>query len=394
MRDRSGRYVQQLHGDLAYRAFVPNPLPPDPPLAIDAEMVTLNSRADRMLARLDAICDFVPNPDLLVWMAAKREAVLSSQIEGTQSTIDDVLRAQAKLDFPTSGADMQETLNYVDAMGHGLARLAELPVSLRLIREVHEVLMSGTRGFDKTPGKFRTSQNWVGPAGSTLRTAQYVPPPPQDLMGNLGDLEKYIHKEPEHPPLIRSALIHAQFETIHPFLDGNGRLGRLLIPFLLIQDGILKKPIIYPSYTLTRQRATYYERLQGVREDGSWEDWVKFFLAAIAEAAHDSYLRSHAILRLKEDLRHRIQGNLKKGSKSALSALDALFESPYIQTSQLVGELSVTFPTASKALSNLLNLGIIDQLVTRSRARVYRFSDYLEIIERDTFLGTEGATET
>ena len=387
MVNRSGKYIQKLSGDLAYRAFSPKPLPPDPPLEFDAELITLNSKADRMLARLDAACDLVPNTDLLVLMSAKREAVLSSQIEGTQSTLDDVLKAQARLDDPRLKGDLDATLNYQRAMDHGLSRLKDLPVSLRLIREIHAELMQGVRGAEKDPGEFRRSQNWIGPGGCGLKDAQFVPPSPDELLDHLGSLEDFIHSDIQLPPLVKAALIHAQFETIHPFLDGNGRLGRLLTTFLLVQEGILKRAILYPSYMLKLERSTYYERLQAVRENGEWEAWVKFFLLSLAQAAEDAYNRSHAILQLREADRLAIQQKLGSGAARALQSLEALFRSPYMQPKMLAAELNVTYPTAANSLLNLASIDIVAEVTGGKRDRVFAYRAYLKLLEQESFLG-------
>jgi Fic family protein len=270
--DRAGRYIQQSTG---YRAFVPAPLPPDPPLAYDGELQTSLSTADRDLARLDAIAALLPNPDLFVAMYVRHEAVLSSQIEGTQSTLEDVLAFEADAVRDDTPKDVEEVVNYVRAMNHGLARLPELPLSLRLLREIHAELMQGVRGGDKSPGEFRISQNWIGGRNSTLANASFVPPPPHELMNALGALEKFLHEARSRVPLlVRCGLAHAQFETIHPFLDGNGRVGRLLITLMLCEDGALSRPLLYLSLYLKAHRAEYYDRLTAIRAQGHWEQWL------------------------------------------------------------------------------------------------------------------------
>jgi Fic family protein len=266
---RAGRYVQQTTG---YKAFIPEALPPQPDIEFDGELRTLLSQADRDIARLDAIAALLPNPDLFVAMYVRHEAVLSSQIEGTQSTLEDVLAFEAQGTSNDTPKDVEEVINYVRAMNHGLRRLNELPLSLRLVREIHGELMHNVRGGEKTPGEFRTSQNWIGPAGSTLTNASFVPPPPHELMNALGALEKFLHEGKTNTPLlIRCGLAHAQFETIHPFLDGNGRVGRLLITLILCEEQALSRPLLYLSVFLKAHRIEYYDRLTAIRNYGHWE---------------------------------------------------------------------------------------------------------------------------
>jgi Fic family protein len=268
---RAGRYVRQ---PAHYSAFIPEPLPPEPPIIWDDELQTLLSRADRALGRLDGSIQTLPDADLFVFMYVRKEAVLSSQIEGTQSSLNDLLEAEAAINDARHPSDVDEVLNYVDAMNHGLARLGELPVSVRLIRDIHHRLLHGVRGNQANPGELRRSQNWIGPGGSTLNEAIFVPPPPQEVERLLSDMEKFIHESDRIPTLVKIGLIHAQFETIHPFLDGNGRVGRLLITFLLCEAEILIKPVLYLSYYFKLHRARYYELLQAVRDRGEWEEWI------------------------------------------------------------------------------------------------------------------------
>src|SRR5690606_32008194 len=266
IRFRAGRYLQQPAG---YRAFIPAPLPPDPPLDLSGPLRERLSEADHALGRLDGSVLTLPNPDLFVFMYVRKEAVLSSQIEGTQSSLQDLLAAEAQLFEQSLPRDVNEVINYVRAMNHGLARLAELPVSVRLIREIHAELTRGVRGSRLQPGELRTSQNWIGPAGCTLSTATFVPPPHDSVPGALGDLESFLHARDELPPLVKIALAHVQFETIHPFLDGNGRVGRLLITFLLTECRVLHKPVLYLSHYCKQHRQAYYEHLQAVRDQGA-----------------------------------------------------------------------------------------------------------------------------
>lgn len=276
---RAGQYIKQITG---YSAFIPKPLPPDPSVNIDGELLTLLSEADQALGRLDGSADILPNPDLFVSMYVRKEAVLSSQIEGTQASLANVLEYEAGIRPRGLPGDVAETVNYIRAMNRGLARLEELPVCNRLLKEIHGVLLQGVRGNEKSPGEFRRSQNWIGPPGGNLATAFFVPPPPYEMEHAMGDLELYIHQDTQTPILLKCGMVHAQFETVHPFLDGNGRLGRLLITFLLCQQGVLKRPLLYLSAYFKQYRDEYYERLQEVRVSGDWERWLKFFLRGSA----------------------------------------------------------------------------------------------------------------
>jgi len=265
---RAGRYVRQLEG---YRAFIPEPLPPDPSVRYDDEMLALLSQADRMLGRLDGSTEVLPNPDLFVFMYVRQEAALSSQIEGTQASLIDLLEYEARAPEPERPVGVAEIADYVAAMNYGLERLNELPVSVQLIREIHERLLTDERGAERTPGEFRRSQNWIGPPGCTLADATYVPPPVDEMMAALGEWESFLDYKKPMPMLIKVGIAHAHFETIHPFLDGNGRVGRLLITFLLVENGVLTRPLLYLSHFFKEHRQTYYDLLQAVRDEGAWE---------------------------------------------------------------------------------------------------------------------------
>src|SRR5208283_1175431 len=280
-------------------AFIPAPLPPDPPINIDSELSRLTSEADRALGRLDGVATVLPNPDLFVSMYVRQEAVLSSQIEGTQSTLEDVLQFEVDSKGREFPKDIREVVNYVGAMNYGLERLETLPLSLRLIREIHGKLLEGVRGSHRTPGEFRTSQNWIGPAGCILNEATFVPPPVPEMRDTLGSLEGFLH-DTSFPLLIQCGLVHAQFETIHPFLDGNGRVGRLLVTFLLCQKQALGRPLLYLSHYLKRHRAEYYDRLMAIRNLGDWEGWLKFFVRGIQEVTQEAAEKARRILGLRE----------------------------------------------------------------------------------------------
>ena len=373
---RAGRYVRQATG---YRAFLPAPLPPDPALIYDGELQTLLSTADRDLARLDAIASLLPNPDLFVAMYVRHEAVLSSQIEGTQSTLEDVLAYEADALRDDPPKDVAEVVNHVRAMSHGLARLPELPLSLRLLREIHAELMRGVRGSEKSPGEFRTSQNWIGGRGSTLATAAFVPPPPHELMNTLSALERFLHDAKTTVPLlVRCGLAHAQFETIHPFLDGNGRVGRLLITLMLCEDGALSRPLLYLSLYLKAHRAEYYDRLTAIRHQGHWEPWLRFFLRGVSVTARVATQTARDIVAMREGHRAAVIKNAK-----ALVLLDALYRQPTVSVNKVAQILSCTFPTAAKLVRDFAARGWLRELTGYERNRLWRYQPYLDLFHRD-----------
>ncbi len=374
---RAGRYIQQTTG---YRAFIPKTLPPNPDIAFDGELRTLLSNADRDIARLDAISTLLPNPDLFVAMYVRHEAVLSSQIEGTQSTLEDVLAFEAQGTSNDTPKDVEEVVNYVRAMNHGLRRLDELPLSLRLLCEIHGELMHNVRGGEKTPGAFRTSQNWIGPAGSSLATASFVPPPPHELMNTLGDLEKFLHDgKTSVPLLIRCGLAHAQFETIHPFLDGNGRVGRLLITLILCEERALSRPLLYLSVFLKANRAEYYDRLTAIREHGHWEQWLKFFLRGISQTAKAATRTATDIVHMREA--HR--GAVIKSAKT-LKLLDSLLQQPVTSPKRIAEIVGCTHPTAVKLARDLEARGWLHEVTGFERNRLYRYQPYLALFHRET----------
>jgi len=374
---RAGRYVQQSTG---YRAFIPVALPPNPDIEFDGELRTLLSNADRDIARLDAIATLLPNPDLFVAMYVRHEAVLSSQIEGTQSTLEDVLAFEAQGSSNDSAKDVEEVVNYVRAMNHGLRRLGELPLSLRLLREIHGELMHNVRGGEKTPGEFRTSQNWIGPAGSSLANASFVPPPPHALMNALGALEKFLHEgQTTVPLLIRCGLAHAQFETIHPFLDGNGRIGRLLITLILCEQGALSRPLLYLSVFLKGHRAEYYDRLSAIRDHGHWEQWLKFFLRGVSQTARAATRTATDIVTMREAHRSALIKNPK-----ALKLLDSLFQQPLVSPNRIAEIVGCTHPTAVKLARDLESRGWLREVTGFERNRLYRYQPYLALFHRET----------
>ena len=371
---RAGRYVWQPAG---YRAFIPAPLPPDPPVNVDAATIALLSRADQSLGRLDGVAQTLPNPDLFIAMYVRREAVESSQIEGTQSTLEDVLAFELDpraLELPR---DVEEVVNYVRAMNYGFERLATLPLSLRLIREIHAELLRGARGAERSPGEFRRSQNWIGPGNVSLADATFVPPPASALPEALGNFERFLHEERALPVLVHCALAHAQFETIHPFLDGNGRVGRLLITFLLVHRGVLHRPLLYLSAYLKRHRAEYYDRLMAIREAGDWEGWLRFFLRGVAETAEGAARTARAIVRLREE--HRMLLPERGFGSNELRLLDLLFQRPLVNVKVVEACLSVTDVTASRLLERLVGLGLVEEITGRRRNRVFRYTPYVRL---------------
>ena len=367
---RAGRYITQLTG---YKAFIPVPLPPDPPIAWDEELQNLLSKADIALGRLDGIATILPNPDLFVAMYVRKEAVLSSQIEGTRATLIDIL------DYETTGQmvkDVDEVVNYVRAMNRGLERLTSLPLSLRLIREIHEELLKGVRGEHRTPGEFRTSQNWIGPPGSTINNAAFIPPPPHEMQTTLGDLEKFIHKGDSLPALVKNALIHAQFETIHPFLDGNGRIGRLLITFILVHDDILKRPLLYLSYYFKLNRQEYYERLNNIRNKGDWEGWLKFFLKGVYEVSQQATETAQKTIALQERDRVRFVN-----SPDGLRLMDHLFMNPLVTIHEIRRLTGISHATAGRLVKQMTELGILDEITGYARNRKFLYKDYFNILK-------------
>jgi Fic family protein len=373
---RAGRYITQPTG---YRAFMPAPLPPQPPLALGGELQGLLSAADRSLGRLDGSVLTLPNPDLFVFMYVRKEAVLSSQIEGTQSSLQDLLAAEAQLFETGLPRDVDEVINYVRAMNHGLARLAELPVSVRLIREIHAELMQGVRGGALQPGEPRTSQNWIGPAGCTLNTATFVPPPHHAVPGALGDLENFLHAPDDLPPLVKIALAHVQFETIHPFLDGNGRVGRLLITFLLTERGVLHKPVLYLSHYFKQHRQAYYEHLQAVRDQGAWEAWLAFFLRGVIEVAGEAAETARRILQLREQHRSAITEQLGRAAGNGHKVLESLFDRPIVVVNDVQKMIGTTYASANSLVSRLVKLGVLSEMTGYARNRRFRYAPYIAL---------------
>lgn len=372
---RAGKFIQQTTG---YRAFIPEPLPPAPSLVWDEELILLLSEADRALARLDGIGETLPNPDLFVAMYVRKEAVLSSQIEGTQATLEDILSFEVA---DEKRGDVDQTVNYVRAMKRGIELLDSMPVSLRLIREIHAELLKNVRGQERSPGEFRTSQNWIGPHGCTLTGATFVPPPPHELLRALGDLEKFIHEERALPPLIVNGLVHAQFETIHPFLDGNGRVGRLLISFLLVQRKVIQRPLLYISHFFKRYQQEYYDRLNGVRFRGDWEQWLKFFLRGVIDVSIRASELARRIYHLLESDRTKVQGSAK-----SLQLLEILSMYPIITAGEVAKQLKIAPSTASRVLAEMLAQNILIEVTGNARNRKFAYAEYLKLLNEEDSL--------
>jgi Fic family protein len=365
-----------------YAAFVPKPLPPKPPLKNDADMASLLSAADHRLGRLDGVAATLPNPDLFVAMFVHKEAVLSSQIEGTQASLDDVLEFEAGAATTDMPRDVTEAVNYVAAMNHGLSLVKEIPLSLRLIREIHGRLLEGVRGCEKEPGEFRRSQNRVGPMGTSLTEALYVPPAVDDMKQAMGDLETFLHDRKPLPPLIKCGLVHSQFETIHPFLDGNGRMGRLLITFLLCQQGILERPLLYLSYFFKRNRIEYYDRLQAVRDVGDWEGWMKFFLRGVIEVSSESAATVRDILALRASHTELLQTSLR--TANSLRLLDRLYDRPVTTITEVADYLEVTFNGANMLVSKFCELGLLRETTGGTRRRRFAYDPYISLLRAGT----------
>ena len=375
---RSGEYISNLSGEAMYKSFRPAPLPPA--IDMDNEMVSLLTSATKALATLDTLSSYIPNMNLFVSMYVRKEALLSSQIEGTQATLEDVLDPLIEKNANQNVADV---VNYIKATEFALERMNTLPLCNRLIKETHEVLMSGVRGQEKNPGEFRTSQNWIGAAGSSLKNARYIPPNPEDMINAMSELEKYINSDDSLDLLIQAALLHYQFETIHPFLDGNGRVGRLLITLFLMEKKVLSSPALYISYYLKKNRIEYYDRMSEVRNKDNYEQWIKFFLNAIKESAVESV---DAIKKLSElhDANIEKINAMGRAAKNARAVFDYLEQNPIIDIGKTAEELNLAFSTVSLAVNRLVDAGILIQTNNANRNRVFAYEEYLAILRKDT----------
>lgn len=381
---RAGSFVSANAGPEGYAVFVPSPLPPVPPLDITPRLQALLDRANQALGRLDGVTLLLPDPDQFLYTYIRKEAVLSSQIEGTQSSLSDLLLFENDAAPGVPENDARETFNYIQAMNHGLKRIqsGDLPLSLRLLREVHERLLTDTRGGDKTPGEFRATQNWIG--GTRPGNARFVPPPPHEVMSAMGALERFLHDEPVQTPiLIKAALAHAQFETIHPFLDGNGRVGRLLITLLLCSEGILSRPLLYLSLYLKRNRDLYYESLQRIRTEGAWENWLEFFLEGIVEVAQSATATAQRIVHMVESNRQKLHA-LGRGSPTALRIYDHAVRYVVMNVPRTAHALKLSQPTVSNGVKRLEEAGILVEVTGRQRGRLYAYDEYLKLLNEGT----------
>lgn len=380
MTERAGTLVQNLTGDVAYWSFRPSPLPPEPALTLDSDMRQMFVTTSRALTNLERLALLIPSTDLFIAMYVRKEALLSSQIEGTQCTLEDVL--DPELDT-AANLDAGEVVNYVRAAQFALERMQQLPLCNRLLRETHAVLMEGVRGEEKNPGEFRRSQNWIGPAGCGLKDARYIPPNVDDMTAALDDLEHHINTDTPYPPLIDAALIHYQFETIHPFLDGNGRIGRLLILLYFIEKSLLTKPVIYVSYFLKKNQLEYYDRISEVRRTGNYEQWIRFFLEAVNAAAIDatetiwSLSELHNANLAQLPVSNRQPDNLRR-------LFDYIEAHPIITLRQTADALALSYNTVATGVKKLVALGILQETTNASRNRVFAYEDYLAILRQDT----------
>ena len=365
----AGQVITTLTG---YAAFVPAPLPPR--ITYTTELVRSLSLADAALGELAGLGRQIPNPELLIAPYVRREAVLSSRIEGTQASLDDLLRDEAG-EPVGDPEDVREVRNYVAALNHGIARLPRFPLSLRLVRELHAILMRGVRGDRATPGEFRRSQNWIGSSGSTLATAAYVPPPPDRMKQALHDWELFLHQRDALPDLVQCALVHEQFEAIHPFLDGNGRVGRLLVTLFLVERERLPQPLLYLSEYIEAHRALYYDRLQAVRTDGDWDGWLRFFLDGVTQTARKAVVQAGQLLALRESWRRKLLARPR-----ALVLVDALFQNPYVAVARAQKLLGVSNPTARQLVTHLEREGLLQEVTGRAWGRLYRAGPILEAI--------------
>ena len=381
MNNRAGAFVSNLTGEMAYQSFRPAPLPPNPPIALSGELVAKLVEANKKLAALDGLSARIPNMDLFVSMYVRKEALLSSQIEGTQCTLDDILNPLME---ENTNRNVSDVVNYIKATEFALNRLHSLPLCNRLIKETHAVLMEGVRGQEKSPGEFRYSQNWIGGQGSTIRNARYIPPNPEDMQTAMSDLEKYMNGDDSLDPLIQAALIHYQFETTHPFLDGNGRVGRLLITLFLMEKGILSHPALYISYFLKMNRIEYYDRMTQVRKTGDYEQWVMFFLQALSDSAGDAIQTIDALTALHNQSVAKL-GTFSKRQQTNLLKLFAYIETnPIIDIQKTAAALGLSYNTVSKMVTILVDEEILRQTDKAGKAKIYSYADYLDILRKDT----------
>lgn len=381
MENRAGRTVKNLSGKNEYISFYPSPLPPFPPIELDSEGLALLIEANKKLELLDGLADRIPNADQFISMYVRKEALISSQIEGTQCTLEDVLNPQIDENV---NAEVSDVVNVVRAINFAIERLKEIPLCNRLIRETHKVMMNSVRGCDKTPGEFRHSQNWIGGIGSTLKNARYIPPNVQDMNECMNDFEKYINEDDEMDPLIKAALIHYQFETIHPFLDGNGRVGRLLITLYLMQKRVLTLPVLYLSCYLKSNRIEYYDRMGEIRKAGNYEQWIKFFLRGIAITSDDAIETIDKLIALRKKNESAFENLAVRERKRLFSLLRYIEQSPIIETVKTSKALKCSYNTMAKDIKTFCDMGILEPYGKVSKSKIFAYNEYLDILKKDT----------
>ena len=381
MTNRAGTLVGNLSGEMAYESFRPAPLPPNPPIEISGELLTKLIDANKKIATLEGLSSRIPNMGLFVSMYVRKEALLSSQIEGTQCTLEDILNPLIE---ENTNRDVSDVVNYIRATEFALERLKTLPLCNRLIKETHAVLLESVRGQEKNPGEFRYSQNWIGGQGSTLKNARYIPPNPEDMLTAMSDLEKYINSDDTLDPLIQAALIHYQFETTHPFLNGNGRVGRLLITLFLMEKDILSTPALYISYYLKMNRIEYYDRMTQVRHTGDYEQWISFFLQAFADSAEDAIHTIDRLTALHDKSTKLFDSLTKRQRTSVLKVFSYLESNPIIDIQKTATTLEMSYNTVSKVVSILIEDGILKQTDKSGKAKIYSYTEYLDILRKDT----------
>ena len=378
--NRAGEYISNMTGEAMYQSFRHAALPPVPPLELNDDTVQLLIDANRALATLNTAASLIPSTDLFVSMYVRKEALMTSQIEGTQCTLDDILDPDADAN---ANLDVGDVVNYVNAAQYAIQRLQTLPLCNRLLRETHEKLLAGVRGQEKNPGEFRRSQNWIGPAGCGLKDARYIPPNVEDMATAMSALEKYINEDQQYDPLVRAALIHYQFETIHPFLDGNGRIGRLLILLYLMEQKLLDKPVLYVSYFLKKNQVEYYDRISEVRRSGNYEQWVRFFLEAVHAAAADAVASIQKLSEL-HDRNLALLPPSKRSVDHVRRLFDYLEQHPIIDIKKTAQALGISYNTAAAAVRKLAELGILHETTNAARNRVFAYQEYLGILRKDT----------
>lgn len=382
-KERAGTLKKQLSGEMAYFSFYPSKLPPNPPIDVDSEIIDKLINAHKVLAILDDRATNIPNIDLFISMYVQKEALLSSQIEGTQATLEDIFNPNIDENI---NAEVDDVVNYIKAAKYAIKRLETLPLCNKLLLETHKILLSGVRGKEKNPGEFRKSQNWIGGAGSTIKTARYIPPDILSMKESLSDLEKYINAEAELDDLIRIALIHYQFESIHPFLDGNGRIGRLLIVLYLLEKKVIKTPSLYLSFYLKEHRIEYYDRMSAIRETGDYEQWIKFFLEGIYASGKSAIETANELIALRDKNIRKLENEnyTKRTLETMMKVFHYLEAHPIIDIGKTAEDLSIAYNTVSSAVNRFEKLGILHLVKKQGRNKVYSYKEYIDILRDGT----------